>query len=196
MLRRKLVQLVRQLAAEAGPAWQGPSSSGRQAVGELRQGGLRWHSSSRGSGGGASFGASAIPPLAAAAAAAAAAAEAQPAQRSLGRRARALLRDYRQLSKAKLSLLVVSTAAAGYVAGSGEALDWAGLGWTSLGTMMCASAANALNQAYEVANDARMKRTALRPLPSGRMSMPHALAFAAVAGVGGVALLSQKVGRC
>lgn len=42
-------------------------------------------------------------------------------------------------------------------------------------------------------NDGRMKRTAARPLPSGRMSRAHALAFAALMGAGGVALLYEKV---
>lgn len=130
---------------------------------------------------------------AAAAAANTAAATAAAAPRKGGlARIRALLRDYKQLSKARLSGLVVATAAAGYAAGSKEQIDWAGLGWTSLGTMMAASSANALNQVYEVANDARMRRTANRPLPGGRMSRAHALAFALVAGAGGVALLLEK----
>lgn len=105
---------------------------------------------------------------------------------------RALLRDYKQLSKARLSALVVATSAAGYVAASPAAIDWKGLGWTSLGTMLAASSANACNQIYEIANDARMKRTALRPLPAGRMSKPHAIAFALITGAGGVALLWEK----
>lgn len=105
---------------------------------------------------------------------------------------RSLLRDYKQLSKARLSALVVATSAAGFVAGSQKSIDWAGLGWTSLGTMMAASSANALNQLYEVIPDAKMKRTALRPLPSGRMTRLHALTFAAALGIGGTYLLSQK----
>lgn len=44
------------------------------------------------------------------------------------------------------SALVVATAAGGYVMGSGEKIDWAGLGWTSLGTYMAAASANAFNQ--------------------------------------------------
>lgn len=107
-------------------------------------------------------------------------------------RLRALLRCYQQLSKARLSLLVTATASAGYVAGSREQIDWVGLGWTTLGTFMAASCANTLNQVYEISNDALMKRTAARPLPSGRLSRPHALAFAAVAGVGGIWILAGK----
>lgn len=126
------------------------------------------------------------------AAAAAAIAEGS-SSKSAGHRFRQLMRDYQKLSKARLSALVVATSAAGYVAGSPEKIDWAGLGWTSLGTMLAASSANALNQVYEVVNDGQMKRTAVRPLPSGRMGRPHALAFALLAGAGGVWLLLEKV---
>lgn len=51
-------------------------------------------------------------------------------------------------------------------------------------------------QVYEKVNDSLMKRTMNRPLPTGRMSRAHALAFAAIAGVGGVWLLAEKVRSC
>ncbi len=51
-------------------------------------------------------------------------------------------------------------------------------------------------QVYEKVNDSLMKRTMNRPLPTGRMSRAHALAFAAIAGVGGVWLLAEKVRIC
>jgi hypothetical protein len=57
-----------------------------------------------------------------------------------------LLQLYKQLSKARLSALVVSTACVGYVAGSGEKIDWPGLGWTAVGTFAAAASANAWNQ--------------------------------------------------
>ncbi|KAG7672635.1 putative Protoheme IX farnesyltransferase, mitochondrial [Nannochloris sp. 'desiccata'] len=107
-------------------------------------------------------------------------------------RLRALLRDYKQLSKFRLSALVVSTAAAGYAAGSEEGINWQGMGWTCLGTLLASSSANALNQAYEIVNDGQMRRTLNRPLPAGRMSRAHALAFAAITGAGGVWLLLEK----
>lgn len=59
--------------------------------------------------------------------------------------------------------------------------------------MLCSSSANALNQLYEVTNDARMSRTAIRPLPQGRMSKAHALAFAVITGATGVYILLDKV---
>ena len=111
-------------------------------------------------------------------------------------RVRELAQLYKQLSKAKLSLLVVSTAAAGFVAGSGETVEWSKLCWTSIGTMAAASSANALNQIYEVKNDSLMKRTARGPLPTGKLSVSHALAFAGLMGVGGIALLASTVCCC
>lgn len=108
-------------------------------------------------------------------------------------RVRELAQLYKQLSKAKLSALVVSTTAAGFVAGSGETIDWTKLWWTYVGTTAAASSANALNQIYEVANDSLMKRTARRPLPTGKMSMAHAIAFAAITGIGGVGILASQV---
>ena len=70
------------------------------------------------------------------------------------------------------------------------------MAWMSLGTFGCAAAANTLNQVYEVANDALMKRTMRRPLPTGRVSRLHALLFAGAAGAAGVAVLYYKARRC
>ena len=104
----------------------------------------------------------------------------------------ASLRCYVDLSKARLSMLVLTTAGFGFVMGSGEVVDWVGFGWMSAGTMMTVCSANAFNQIMEIASDARMKRTMRRPLPSGRMSVLHAVAFAVTMGVGGVAILACK----
>eukprot|EP00873_Tetraselmis_striata_P003212 jgi/Tetstr1/423476/TSEL_014157.t1 len=128
----------------------------------------------------------------AAATAAASTGAAAAAGRSVLARARELLGDYKQLSKLRLSLLVVSTASGGYVLGSPEEVDWAGLCWVSLGTLGAAASANTLNQIYEIKLDGLMKRTRNRPLPSGRISRGHALAFALVTGLGSTALLAAK----
>lgn len=105
---------------------------------------------------------------------------------------RSLLKDYKQLSKFKLSALVVATAAAGFVTGSDEHVDWYKLTWTAAGTMGASACANTLNQWWEVPRDALMNRTRNRPLPRGSLSSRHALAFAAVTGGAGVACLLWK----
>ncbi|KAL9262513.1 Protoheme IX farnesyltransferase, mitochondrial-like protein [Drosera capensis] len=99
---------------------------------------------------------------------------------------------YWELSKAKLSMLVVATSGTGYVLGSGHTIDLSGLCWTCTGTMMVAAAANSLNQVFEVKNDAKMKRTQNRPLPSGRISVSHALTWASAVGIVGTSLLASK----
>ncbi|CAH9085447.1 unnamed protein product [Cuscuta epithymum] len=101
-------------------------------------------------------------------------------------------RCYWELSKARLSMLVVATSGTGYVLGSGGAIDYTGLWATCVGTMMVAASANSLNQVFEVKNDAKMKRTQQRPLPSGRITIPHALFWASSVGAAGTALLACK----
>ncbi|KAF0920036.1 hypothetical protein E2562_032610, partial [Oryza meyeriana var. granulata] len=101
-------------------------------------------------------------------------------------------RCYFELSKARLSALVVATSGAGYVLGSGNMVDIAGLCCTCAGTMMVAASANTLNQVFEIKNDAKMKRTMRRPLPSGRISPAHAAIWATSAGAAGTALLACK----
>ncbi|KAJ9680418.1 hypothetical protein PVL29_019676 [Vitis rotundifolia] len=101
-------------------------------------------------------------------------------------------RCYCELSKARLSMLVVATSGTGFVLGSGNVIDFGGLFWTCAGTMMVAASANSLNQVFEINNDAKMKRTMRRPLPSGRLSIPHALTWASSVGVAGTAILACK----
>ncbi|MBL8879884.1 MAG: protoheme IX farnesyltransferase [Phycisphaerales bacterium] len=92
---------------------------------------------------------------------------------------------FSELAKARLSGLVVATAAVGYVVGAGDALAWIVLLATIAGTALSAFSANAWNQIIEIERDARMQRTRNRPLPSGRLSRGEAVAFAVVAGVAG-----------
>lgn len=58
------------------------------------------------------------------------------------------------------------------------------------GTFLCSASANTCNQLIEIRPDALMKRTANRPLPSGRMSPTHAAAFATMTGSLGVTTLA------
>ena len=99
-----------------------------------------------------------------------------------------------QLSKPRLSGLVVLTTAAGHAMAQPAALEPATLAATLAGTFLCASSANTLNQIIEVDRDAKMARTARRPLPSGRVTPQQALAWAAASGTGGVAALALCAG--
>ena len=110
--------------------------------------------------------------------------QAQPHRRA--KAAPNLLSDYMALFKARVTLLVVITAWAGFYLGSmrsGISSVHIGLLETLVGIALISAGAAALNEVLERKSDARMVRTAGRPLASGRISLPHGLlvAFAAVA---------------
>ena len=89
-----------------------------------------------------------------------------------------------ELFKARVTALVVITAWAGFYLGSvrsGIPSFHIGLLETLAGIALISAGAAALNEVLERKSDARMVRTAGRPLASGRISLPHGLlvAFAA-----------------
>lgn len=90
-----------------------------------------------------------------------------------------LREDFIALTKARLSALVVFTSAFGYfLATKGEGtFSWATLGHTVFGSLLAAFGAAVFNQLMEIEADARMERTADRPLPGNRI--PRPVAFAA-----------------
>jgi protoheme IX farnesyltransferase len=104
-----------------------------------------------------------------------------------------LIKSYLELSKIRLTAMVLITAAVGFVLGSPGPLDFARLGWTILGTGLAAAGASAFNQLLEIRRDAEMQRTRGRPLPSGQVSPLHALLFAVVTSLAGVAILNEQV---
>src|SRR5580658_2291731 len=73
----------------------------------------------------------------------------------------------------------------GYFFGSRGGWHWLTLVNTIIGTGLIASGTAALNQWYERAADAQMKRTQARPLPAGRISANKALIFAILISVAG-----------
>ncbi|MFH0793598.1 MAG: heme o synthase [bacterium] len=104
------------------------------------------------------------------------------------------MKDYLELAKARLSALVVLTTAAGFVLGRKGDFDFSRFVWTLVGTSMLAGGANAFNQWMETSRDARMVRTAERPLPSGRMSSAKAVMFASILTCMGLSLLATVAG--
>ncbi len=106
----------------------------------------------------------------------------------------ALSSDLLQLTKPRITALVSVTTMAGYLLGSEPgALDFAGFALTVIGTTLVAAASGALNQWYERDLDRRMRRTAQRPLPAGRMDPDSALLFGALLGSSGILLLAFAV---
>ena len=104
---------------------------------------------------------------------------------------------FAELSKFGIVLLVLVSAAAGFMlrAPLGADFPW-GHGLVVLtGVMLLSSGASALNQVQERDRDARMARTAGRPLPSGRISHAQGLTFATLATAAGAAVLWMGVGR-
>jgi protoheme IX farnesyltransferase len=77
--------------------------------------------------------------------------------------------DYVELTKPRLSLLSVLTALVGYFAAR-PARDGARVAFLALGASLAAGGVAALNQWSESETDARMQRTALRPIPTGRIA--------------------------
>ena len=106
----------------------------------------------------------------------------------LRRQATSVLRDYAELMKARVTTLIVMTAWCGYFFGSQKAgvssLNW-GLLHALLGIGLVSSGTAALNEVMEHEVDANMRRTAMRPLPAGRMSLLHAAIVGLVATLGG-----------
>lgn len=101
--------------------------------------------------------------------------------------------DYAELTKPRITLMVVLTTAAGYYLGAQGSFDLVVLLHALLGTGVIASAASALNQVLERDSDARMLRTRHRPLPAGRMEVSAALGFGLVLTVLGTLYLAVAV---
>jgi heme o synthase len=96
-----------------------------------------------------------------------------------------LLADYATLFKLRVSSMVVITAGAGFYLGSlrsGISPFHAGLIQSLVGIAVVTCGSSALNQALERKTDARMRRTANRPMATGRIGFAHGLilGFAAV----------------
>src|SRR5438477_6156034 len=99
------------------------------------------------------------------------------------------LRDYYTLTKPEVNLLILMTTSAGYYLGSEGEFKIGRLVSTLIGTLLVASGTATLNQYMERRYDAQMRRTATRPLPSGRMAPREALGFGILCSVGGGAYL-------
>ncbi|HEY8233343.1 MAG TPA: heme o synthase [Vicinamibacteria bacterium] len=108
--------------------------------------------------------------------------------------ARASAADWLELTKPRITLLVVFTALVGFVTAS------PGPRWSSLlaaalvGTGLVAAGASTLNQVLERATDALMNRTRNRPIPAGRIRPVEATLFGLLLTAAGLALLAALGG--
>lgn len=120
------------------------------------------------------------------------------------------MREYIELTKPRITWLILMSTGIGYFYGLPAAATWweflkniplLSLIHTVVGTGLIASGTAALNQWYEREADRHMRRTMMRPLPSGKISSRGALAFGIALSLAGflelwlgVNLLSAAIG--
>jgi protoheme IX farnesyltransferase len=99
------------------------------------------------------------------------------------------MRDFLELTKPRITVLILICTAVGYLFGSRNSFRLSILAHVLLGTALMASGTSALNQWYEADSDARMRRTRERPLAAGRMKRSHGFVFGAFLSAAGFAEL-------
>lgn len=87
---------------------------------------------------------------------------------------------YFELTKPRITFLIVLTAAAGYFLGATVSVGYASFIHAMVGIALLSSGIAALNQFMERELDGLMRRTAGRPLPSGKLSPVQAFVFGAL----------------
>ena len=104
---------------------------------------------------------------------------------------RTALADFKELLKPGITTFVVVMAAAGYVLAAEGPINWFVLLGLMLGTGLTAGGGAALNHALERDHDARMARTASRPIPAGRVSALVATVYGLACAALGAAVLFE-----
>ena len=105
----------------------------------------------------------------------------------------ARLSDYLELTKPRIVVLELIVAAAAACVAMPHGLDTTVVMTALLGTALVAASASVTNQWWERDVDARMSRTADRPLAAGRVTSFEALSLASLGLVLGISLLLWKV---
>jgi protoheme IX farnesyltransferase len=104
-----------------------------------------------------------------------------------------MVADLLELTKPRIVVMVMITAAAGFWLAGPEVWQVMVHFHLLFGTMLIAAGTNALNQVAERDIDARMRRTRNRPLPAGRLDPTVATVFAGGLGVSGALYLATFV---
>lgn len=101
----------------------------------------------------------------------------------------ARLHDYWELAKPRLVSLVMLSTSVGFFLASNGPLNWPLLILSFVGTGLVAGGSMGLNQWMERREDAKMQRTAKRPLPGGRLHAAEAFTFSFILCAAGLAIL-------
>jgi len=107
---------------------------------------------------------------------------------------RAAMADYVELTKPRITLMVMLTTMVGFVMGSVGRVNVPGLLAVLAGTGLVAAGASALNMLLERRTDALMHRTRNRPLPAGRLRPTDVVAWGFALTAAGVLLLGWRAG--
>lgn len=99
------------------------------------------------------------------------------------------LKDYQQLMKLNLSMLVVFSSLVGYMIVPDLKVSFVDVFWLFLGGTLVTASANASNEILEIKSDKIMKRTMNRPLPDLRMHNFEAFIFVAITLISGISIL-------
>ena len=102
------------------------------------------------------------------------------------------LKDYQQLMKLNLSMLVVFSSVVGYVIIPDVKVEFINVLYLFIGGSLVTAAANAGNEILERNTDKLMRRTMLRPLPDARMTVLEATLFCVITLLAGLSILYLK----
>ncbi len=102
-------------------------------------------------------------------------------------------RDYFELTKPKVTLLIVFTAVVGMVLAAPGFVPWQPLVFGTLGIALASASAAACNHVLDQRIDARMARTRHRPLPTGQLDERSASTFALILALASMLILALCV---
>ncbi len=109
--------------------------------------------------------------------------------------ARANWRDYYELCKPRVVLLMLLTSVIGMFMATPGMVRWQVLLFGNLGIALCAGSAAAVNHLVDRRIDLVMSRTHDRPIAQGRIDTTHAIAFALVLGLLGMGILITQINQ-
>jgi heme o synthase len=104
-------------------------------------------------------------------------------------------REYLELTKPKVTLLIVFTAIVGMVLASPGMVPLPALICGTLGIALASGSAAAFNHVLDRHIDERMARTRGRPLPTGHLATHQAIVFASLLGLASMLVLWPTVGE-